>query len=209
MLTKTLIDGLERYQIGAKLRTLRLRKKVGLVQLGQHTGLSPALLSKVERGRLFPTLPTLLRIALVFGVGLEHFFAPDDEPQPVIVRQKDRLKFPSHPETKSPAYHFESLDFPATDRPMNAYLVQFDGPADERAAALAHRHPGVELIYLMSGRLSVTVDDTTHTLDAGDAMYMPGDRPHSYRRVGRTPCTGVVVTVPPAGSVRPPVASRT
>ena len=112
MLTKTLVDGLERYHIGAKLRALRLKKKVGLVQLGQHTGLSPALLSKVERGRLFPTLPTLLRIALVFGVGLEHFFVTHEEPQPVIVRRKDRLKFPSHPGTKAPAYHFESLDYP-------------------------------------------------------------------------------------------------
>ena len=58
-----------------KIRALRLKKKMGLVELGRHTGLSPALLSKIERGRLFPTLPTLLRVALVFSVGLEFFFA--------------------------------------------------------------------------------------------------------------------------------------
>ena len=202
MLTKTLVDGLERYHIGPKLRALRLKKKVGLVQLGEHTGLSPALLSKVERGRLFPTLPTLLRIALVFGVGLEHFFVNHEEPQPVIVRRKDRLKFPSHPGTKTPAYHFESLDFPATDRPMNAYFVEFDGPTDERARALAHRHPGVELIYLMTGRLAVTIDETTHALDAGDSMYLLGDRPHAYARLGRTACTGIVVTAPGQAATR-------
>jgi len=75
MLSKTLQDGLKDYAIGEKLRALRLKKKMGLVELGKHTGLSPALLSKIERCRLFPTLPTLLRIALVFGVGLEFFFA--------------------------------------------------------------------------------------------------------------------------------------
>ena len=76
MLSKTLQDGLSDYRIGDKIRTLRLKKKMmGLVELGTHTGLSPALLSKIERGRLFPTLPTLLRIALVFGVGLEYFIA--------------------------------------------------------------------------------------------------------------------------------------
>ena len=75
MLSKTLQDGLSDYRIGDKIRTLRLKKKMGLVELGKHTGLSPALLSKIERGRLFPTLPTLLRIALVFGVGLEFFIA--------------------------------------------------------------------------------------------------------------------------------------
>lgn len=75
MLTTTLQTGLSEYAIGEKIRALRLKKKMGLVELGKHSGLSPALLSKIERGRLFPTLPTLLRIALVFSVGLEFFFA--------------------------------------------------------------------------------------------------------------------------------------
>src|SRR5918997_3695773 len=79
MLSETLTAGLERYRVGPKVHALRLKKKLGLVQLGEHTGLSPAMLSKIERGQLFPTLPTLLRIALVFGVGLEHFFAEPSE----------------------------------------------------------------------------------------------------------------------------------
>jgi len=57
MLSKTLQDGLADYAIGTRIRTLRLKKKIGLVELGKHTGLSPALLSKIERGRMFPTLP--------------------------------------------------------------------------------------------------------------------------------------------------------
>jgi transcriptional regulator with XRE-family HTH domain len=71
MLSATLEAGLSDYAIGARIRALRLKKKMGLVELGLHSGLSPALLSKLERGRLFPTLPTLLRIALVFSVGLD------------------------------------------------------------------------------------------------------------------------------------------
>ena len=74
MLSDTLAEGLQQYAVGPKIRSLRQKKKLGLVQLGAHTGLSPAMLSKIERGQVFPTLPTLLRIALVFGVGLEHFF---------------------------------------------------------------------------------------------------------------------------------------
>ena len=79
MISKTLQDGLNDYGIGAKIRSLRLKKKMGLVELGKHTGLSPALLSKIERGHLFPTLPTLLRISLVFSVGLDYFFARTKE----------------------------------------------------------------------------------------------------------------------------------
>src|SRR4051794_23553668 len=75
MISDTLLFGLRQYRIGPKVRSLRLKKKLGLVELGRHTGLSAAMLSKIERGLLFPTLPTLLRIAMVFNVGLEHFFA--------------------------------------------------------------------------------------------------------------------------------------
>src|ERR1041385_5389721 len=119
---ETISDGLGRYSIGEKLRTLRLRKGLGLVELGKHTGLSPALLSKLERGKLFPTLPTLLRIALVFSVGLEYFFADERKHYTMgIVRRKDRLRFPEKPSIAEPAYQFEVLDYTATDRKLNAY----------------------------------------------------------------------------------------
>ena len=98
MLSKTLQDGLNDYGIGAKIRALRLKKKIGLVDLGKHTGLSPALLSKVERGRLFPTLPTLLRVALVFGVGLDYFFAgARDKPLVAVTRKAERVELPDRP----------------------------------------------------------------------------------------------------------------
>ncbi len=112
MLSATLKKGLGDYRIGERLRALRLKKKMGLVELGKHTGLSPALLSKLERGRLFPTLPTLLRIALVFSVGLEFFFAgARDKPLVAIVRRKERVQLPERPGPGAVMYRFESLDF--------------------------------------------------------------------------------------------------
>jgi Predicted transcriptional regulators len=62
VLSDTLTTELESYEIGPRIRRLRLKKSLGLVQLGQHTGLSPAMLSKIERGQMFPTLPTLVRM---------------------------------------------------------------------------------------------------------------------------------------------------
>ena len=56
---------------------LVLRQSLGLMELGKHTGLSAALLSILERGKSFPTLPTRLRIAMVFGVGLDYFFTEE------------------------------------------------------------------------------------------------------------------------------------
>src|SRR6201996_5801694 len=67
-------ESIRPYAIADKLRTLRLRRSMGLTQLAEHSGFSPAMLSRLENGRLVPTLPTLTRIALVFGVGLDYFF---------------------------------------------------------------------------------------------------------------------------------------
>src|SRR5271165_321463 len=52
------------YDLGKKLRQLRMRKKISLTNLGTHTGLSPSMLSQLENGKLIPTLPTLARIAM-------------------------------------------------------------------------------------------------------------------------------------------------
>ncbi|HEX8797770.1 MAG TPA: helix-turn-helix transcriptional regulator, partial [Terriglobales bacterium] len=98
MINKTIEDNLRCYQIGAKLRALRLKKSMGLVELGKHTGLSPALLSKLERDKLYPTLPTLLRVAMVFSVGLDHFFADESKrPAAAVVRKNERIRLPERP----------------------------------------------------------------------------------------------------------------
>src|SRR6188768_3874529 len=111
MLSPTLREGLKAYAIGPKIRSIRLKKKMGLVQLGAHTGLSPAMLSKIERGQLFPTLPTLLRIAMVFAVDLDHFFRREG-PLLAVTRKGERLRLPDLPDRATPSYLFESLDYP-------------------------------------------------------------------------------------------------
>lgn len=193
MLSRTLQDGLNEYGIGARIRALRLKKKIGLVDLGRHTGLSPALLSKIERGRLFPTLPTLLRIALVFGVGLEHFFVgAREKPLVAVARKRDRVELPERAGARDPAYCFASLDYPATERRFNCYIAEFSPVAPDNLRP--HEHPGVEFIYVIQGALSVHVSGEEHALGAGDAMYFDATVAHAYRRSGGRRCSAVVVT---------------
>jgi transcriptional regulator with XRE-family HTH domain len=195
MLSATLQEGLKAYAIGPKIRAIRLKKKMGLVELGKHTGLSPALLSKIERGRLFPTLPTLLRVALVFGVGLEFFVAgARDKPLVVVVRSGQRVRLPDRPGAREVAYRFESLDYPAAERRVNSDFAEFIPVAADRLRP--HEHPGVEFLYTLQGTLGVHVGDAEHTLAAGDSMYFDASVPHAYRRAGGRKCTAVVVTSP-------------
>jgi quercetin dioxygenase-like cupin family protein/DNA-binding XRE family transcriptional regulator len=192
MLSATLQKGLDQYGIGAKLRALRLKKKMGLVELGSHSGLSPALLSKIERGKLVPTLPTLMRVALVFSVGLEHFFTETArQPTLAVVRRNERQKFPEKLGEKKPAYSFESLDFPALERAMNAYYVEFDS---EGRASHRHAHPGAELLYVIDGQVTVTVGEAEHVLGPGDSMYFDSSVPHDYRGGGKRTPRAIVVT---------------
>jgi transcriptional regulator with XRE-family HTH domain len=193
MLSKTLQDGLGDYRIGEKLRTLRLKKKMGLVELGRHTGLSPAMLSKIERGRLFPTLPTLLRTALVFGVGLDFFFAgARDKPLVAVVRRSQRVQLPDRPGARDVTYRFESLDYPATERRFSCYYAEFFPVAAEKLRP--HAHPGVEFIYTIQGTLSVHLGAEEYALSAGDSMYFDSTVLHAYRRSGGRTCSAVVVT---------------
>jgi transcriptional regulator with XRE-family HTH domain len=194
MLSDTLATGLEQYRIGPKVRALRLNKKLGLVQLGEHTGLSPAMLSRIERGQLFPTLPTLLRIALVFGIGLEHFFVEDEKrPLVAIIRKKDRIRLPDRRDAESPSYFFESLDFPVTDRKMAGYFAAF--PAHSQPSE-PHRHSGAELVYVLKGRLAVKIDGEDQILKEGDALYFDSSVAHSYCRQGRSACEAIIVVSP-------------
>ncbi len=193
MVTKTIEDGLRPYSLGEKLRGLRLKKSLGLVELGKHTGLSPAMLSKLERGKLFPTLPTLMRIAMVFGVGLDYFFTDERKRHVVaIVRKKERMRFPDDP-NGTIAYNFESLDFKATERKISAYYAEFESVAIEKLRP--HQHPGVEFLYLVSGMLQLVIGSDKYELEGGDAAYFDSAVRHSYLRLGKAPCSGVIVTL--------------
>jgi transcriptional regulator with XRE-family HTH domain len=193
MLSATLQEGLSEYAIGPKIRSLRLKKKMGLVELGRHTGLSPALLSKIERGRLFPTLPTLLRIALVFSVDLDFFFSgAREQPLIAVVRKEQRVTLPDRPGARDVAYHFASLDYPATERRFNSYYAEFLSVAPDKLRP--HAHPGVEFIYALEGKLSVHIGGEEHAISAGDSIYFDSTVPHGYRRSGGRVCSAIVVT---------------
>lgn len=194
MLTPTLARGLQSYGIGEKLRALRLKRKLGLVALGRHTGLSPGLLSKIERSKMVPTLPTLMRIALVYGVGLDYFFSTATPPRALgIVRAAERKSFLERLGGRDVAWEFECLDFTATERLMDAYHVRFRQNA---VRPRLHEHAGAEFLYLLSGKLGIVVAGAEHVLASGDSIYFDASQPHGYRRLSARSPEALVVTVP-------------
>lgn len=193
MLPANLIEGLSRYDIGPKVRALRLRKKMGLAQLSKETGLSSAMISKIERERLFPTLPTLYRIAAVFGVGLGYFFSGELSHDTVsLLRKQDRTKRPNRTDGKPPSYFFEPFEFAVRDPRVKVYYAEYDRqPVSEIER---HTHPGIEFVYVITGTLVIVFPDSDQVLQPGDAIAFEANRPHGYTRRGDLGCAAVVMT---------------
>ncbi len=142
---------------------------------------------------MFPTLPTLLRVALVFSVGLGYFFVDDRSRHTfAVMRKKERKRFPLSPGSKDAPFFFECLDFNAIERKINAYLADF--PARSSGKPFTHDHDGIEFIHVLSGKLALTLRDEETVLEAGDSVYFDSTVPHGYHRRGTRPCSAVVIT---------------
>lgn len=191
--TDAIEEAIRPYAIAEKLRSLRLRKSMGLAQLAAHTGLSAAMLSKLENARLVPTLPTLVRIALVFNVGLDYFFTdPRKRHVVAISRKEERIKFPADAKPRDAAYDFESLNFRANERKLHAFLARFHHlPA---AKIVPHYHAGVEFLYVIEGELEMTIGTEVYRLTEGDAIYFDSVQKHAYRSRGQAHCSAIVIT---------------
>jgi transcriptional regulator with XRE-family HTH domain len=188
-------------RIGERIKRLRLKKSMGLVELGKHTGLSASFLSQLETGRVVPTLRNLARIAMVFSKDLSYFF--DTEPNALfrIHRRKDRVKLPQTG-VEVPTYFFESLGYMVPDRHMDPYFAEFI-PLTKEMEPKGHMHPGFEFLYLLEGELDLHHGDQECRLEVGDAVYFDSSTPHSYLCVGKKPAGAIIVTMHQAPTALP------
>jgi transcriptional regulator with XRE-family HTH domain len=180
-------------RIGERIKYLRLKKSMGLVELGRHTGLSASFLSQLETGRVVPTLRNLARIAMVFSKDLSYFFEPEPQTMFRVHRKKDRMRLPQSG-VEEPSYFFESLGYLVPDRQLDPYFAEFLPPKAGREPR-AHQHLGCEFLYLLSGKLAVRHGDVTHHIEPGDAVYFDANTIHSYMCVGETAANAVIVTL--------------
>ena len=180
-------------RIGERIKHLRLRKSMGLVELGKHTGLSASFLSQLETGRVVPTLRNLARISMVFSKDLSYFFEPEPKTLFRVHRRNERVRLPQTG-VDDPAYFFESLGYQVPDRQLDPYFAEFL-PEKEGRSPRSHQHAGCEFLYVLSGALAVRHGETTHHIETGDAVYFDANTIHSYMCTGSQAATAVIVTL--------------
>jgi transcriptional regulator with XRE-family HTH domain len=193
-------------RIGERIKKLRLKKSMGLVELGRHTGLSASFLSQLETGRVVPTLRNLARIAMVFSKDLSHFFEPEPHTLFRVHKKHERVRLPQTG-VDDPTYYFESLGYMVPDRHLDPYYAEFIPLKGTEVRP--HVHPGYEFLYMLEGDLDIRHGEKVHTVEAGDSVYFDASTPHSYRCAGKTSAVALIVTMhqqhlpQPAMNLRP------
>jgi transcriptional regulator with XRE-family HTH domain len=166
-------------RIGARLRRLRLERRVPLTALSRRAGLSPGYLSQVENDLAMPSTTALGRLAEALGVPLSSVFEPHGErlPEHYVVRRASRRAV-VYPGSK---VHHELL-VPDLRGKLEAVYCK----AARDTTSPTYRHEGEEVGYVIKGRVRVTVGEHVFVLARGDAISYPSHLPHFWHALTDT-----------------------
>jgi transcriptional regulator with XRE-family HTH domain len=166
------------YNIGAKIKKLRLAKKMTLQAVARETGFSSALISQIENNNVSPPIATLSRIAKFFDVKIGMFFTEvEEECRYEVVRRGERKQIPrviSRSGT-SQGYSYESLSFRKQNKKMEPFLLTVTEKAAEENT---YSHDGEEFLFVMKGSAELLLDDKRILLDEGDCVYFDSSMKH-------------------------------
>jgi transcriptional regulator with XRE-family HTH domain len=166
------------YNIGAKIKKLRLAKKLTLQAVAKETGFSPALISQIENNNVSPPIATLSRIAKFFDVKVGMFFTEDEEEYKYeVVRKSERKVIPrviSRSGT-SQGYSYESLSFRKQNKKMEPFLLSVTEKAAEENT---YSHDGEEFLFIMKGNAELLLDNERISLEEGDCVYFDSSLKH-------------------------------
>ena len=180
--------------IGPKIRELRNTRQLSLQQLSDRSEVSPAAIHKVEQGNMVPTITTLLKLAAALDRPVSYF-VEEEETSPnyvVYTASSDRRKvYTAH----------QGIDLQGISGPYGQYFVasaiaEVEPGASSGDAPL--RHPGEELIFMLSGILEVDVGEQTYRLTSGDSVHFRTDHDHRWRNPSKRVAKAVWMALRPA-----------
>ncbi len=188
----TVEASIEAKNIGEKIRRLRLKRSMGLVELGQQVGLSASFLSQLETGRVVPTLRNLARIALVFNKDFSYFLSEETDALFRISRAKDRIRLPVG-EKADPFLLSESMSVLIPDRNVVPCIAHFL-PGVEGGAFHPPSSPGLELVYVIEGPMVVWTESRTEVLETEDSVWIDRSTNRLYRCHEDKPSKALIIT---------------
>ena len=200
--------------IGVRVAAHRARKGLKVSALARRVGVSPSLISQIERGQSRPSVSTLFALSEALEVPVDAFFrdvAEDDADAAPEQETGDNGARAQHP---PPKHRYvvrrdqrAGIDIEGGVRWERLTPTQLDdlefmelvyAPGAESNAAL-YRHPGMEMVLVLQGRLTLFVGFERYELEVGDSICFPSTTPHRYLNDSDETMRAVTVILPDSG----------
>jgi transcriptional regulator with XRE-family HTH domain len=184
----TVVEAVSSGRLGGRVRELRRARGLTLDGLAELSGVSRAMISKLERGEKNPTLVVAARLAEGLGVTLSRL-AGMEERREVIILPRERRMVMRDPETG-----FERQLLSPGSVGLGVEFIQNKIPRGSTSGEFPPLRRGVdEQIVVERGTLRATLAGEDYLLRQGDSLYFEADVPHRFDNVGDEECTYYLV----------------
>jgi transcriptional regulator with XRE-family HTH domain len=182
-------------RLGERIRSERMRHQWSLAELAERSGVSRAMLSKIERDEASPTAELLVRIASAFDMTLSSLIALAEMSTGAQLLRAEEQRRWTDPATGYVRRHV------SPPSPEGLELIHVRLPPGEMVNFPAAVYGlSTEVIWVLSGRLKFTDGDTTIDMLAGDCYRMgPTPAPRRYHAPGPEPAVYLVALVSKRG----------
>ncbi|MBN2631653.1 MAG: helix-turn-helix transcriptional regulator [Rhodobacteraceae bacterium] len=163
--------------IGHQVRELRKRQRMTGADLAAQTGLSVGMLSKIENGVISPSLTTIQTLAHALRVPLVQLFSGYDEPRGAMhVKAGAALETPRAGTRAGHQYHLLGhIGSNNSGVVVEPYLIVLTTESDRFPT---FQHEGIEVLYMLEGRVGYRHGDQVYDLEPGDSLVFDADSPH-------------------------------
>lgn len=160
-----------------------------VAQLASRSGVSRAMIAKIERRAAKPTAALIGRLSAAFGLPLSLFFARVEEAPSRLARAAEQPVW-TDPGTR----YVRRAVSPAGDAHLQ--LTKVDLPAGARVTFPAEAYAFIhQQIWVLRGRLTFVEGRARHDLRAGDCLQLGPPVRCTFANTTARPCRYVVAVV--------------
>src|SRR5512139_551514 len=173
---------------GAKMKQLRLLRKVSFEQLANKTGFSQRYLKEIEEGMIIPPVSAVIQIAKALAIDSGSFLSAEEKEASEKRRKESFYK-------RTQAYSYKTLSLDAETKHMKAFLVTIDPRQDHKM--VEYKHDGEEFLYVLKGHIEVMVGENENLLRKHETLHFNSGITHKLRNVSDEEAKLLVVIYTP------------
>jgi transcriptional regulator with XRE-family HTH domain len=190
--------------VGARLRAERERRDMTLREMARRIGMSPSLVSQIERGLVMPSVGTLWSMTTELGLVMDELFRSAEQGASILGQGNDEHGRRVHEHVQrrhnrkrirlAGGVEWERLTAQPDDE-IEFLYVKYEAGAESCPADSVFRHGGKEYAYVLEGRLGVQIGFEQYELGPGDSVSFQSQNPHRLWAIGTEPALAIWVVV--------------